>query len=352
MRLTSIDNVREGQRLGKTVFDETLKPRLIKNSIILVEDIQWLKENDIQNLYVEDEISVNAQILPIIGEDVKLLAITIMKQIMDAIIEHKYESINYAYGVEWVAELILNELNQQRELKYFATELIGKDLYLYDHAIETAILSMIIGKKLAFSDRQLMTLGMGALLSDVGKAYVPWEILNKTEKLTRDELDVIRNHVHHSMEIAEHFFDLDASVLEIIKYHHERLNGTGYPHGCRAEALSLPVRMVSVCDMYTAMVTDRGYNNRKTIFTTLEILTKMAPFEIDMDVLQLLNQVVDKYPIGTVVQLSNGSIGIIKKINVKAPSRPVIDLITNGQISGEMDLMADLTLFIKETLSV
>lgn len=351
MRLISIDKIRVGQVIAKTVFNEHLKPRLSKNTVIQKEDIEWLKANDIQNLYVLDEISKNAEIEPVIDEDVKLLAIDIMKKIMDAIMAHQYEKINYAYGIEWVVSLILESLNREGALKYFATEIIGKDLYLYDHAIETALLSMIIGKKLAFSDKQLMTLGMGALLSDVGKAYVPWEILNKAGTLTEEEKVEIRGHVAHSVFIANHFFELDANVVEIIQYHHERLNGAGYPYGITSERLSLPVRMVSVCDMFTAMVTDRGYNNRKTIFDTLEILTKMAPFEIDMDVLQLLNQVVDKYPIGTVVKLSNGTVGLVKRINSKAPSRPVIDLIIEDAVVGEMDLMSDLTVFIKETLS-
>lgn len=348
MRLISTKTLDEGHRLAKTVYDKELNILVDRGTNVSRSVMDQLLEKDIPNIYVHDAVSSRVTIEPMIPDSTKLELVKKMMYISQAIKEQKMPNINFMFGVEDMVECILDFIQQGCDLKYHATELIGEGVYLYDHAIETAILSLLIGKKIGFDGHTLKNIGVGAILCDLGKLYVPEDLLFKKGALLAHELMEIKRHVLYGEQIAKTHFSTSSEVFEIISNHHERLSGLGYPNQKKASDISILVRIVSVSDMFTAMVTDRGYDQRKSIAKTIDILKEMAPEDIDIDVLQVLNQVVDKYPEGTLVKLNNGVVGIVKKVNKNAPTRPILDLVYDGEIVSEMDLMSDLTIYIKE----
>lgn len=349
MRLVSTAITKPGQLVAKPIYDASVRQIFSKDHELTEKDILWLKNNDIPNLYIHDSLSQNIELQTLVDDELKAQMVLSMIAISEQILARQIERVNYFYIIEQIIQQLYDCVVSKANLNYFATDLVGKDIYHYDHAIETALLSMMVGKRLNYTQEQLMHLGVGALMCDIGKIKIPIELLNKKGQLTQEDILLFRQHVGFSIAMVKAYFFIPDESFEIVKYHHEKLNGKGYPFGLKDTDLSLNVRIVTICDMFTAMVTDRGYNERTSICKALDTLRQMAPFEIDIDILQILNQVVDKYPVGTIVELSNGAIGIVKKNNEHAPSRPVIDIIENDFPIREMDLMSDLTVFIKET---
>ena len=202
-------------------------------------------------------------------------------------------------------------------------------------------------------DREkLIKLGMGAILADVGKSRVPDAILNKKGKLEPHEFDEVKRHVDYSYSILKDLVGLSSLSRQIVLLHHEKLDGSGYPNGFTGDQIPMLVRIATVCDIFGAIVSDRNYNNRISVDTALEILRSATPTKLDQDVFTTLLQVIDVYPPGTIVELSNHQIGIVIRTNTSSPTRPILKEIdvVNHKPGSEIDLMQELTLFIKKVL--
>lgn len=148
----------------------------------------------------------------------------------------------------------------------------AKDTYTRGHSERVSAYSVLIGEKMELSSRRLKTLKIGGIFHDVGKIGVPDSILLKEDKLTDDEYSKIKKHTVVGAEMLEpvSYFK---NVLPIIKYHHERYDGTGYPEGLKGEKIPILARIVAVADSFDAMTSKRSYRNSlslKKVKTELE----------------------------------------------------------------------------------
>jgi HD-GYP domain-containing protein (c-di-GMP phosphodiesterase class II) len=130
---------------------------------------------------------------------------------------------------------------------------------LYDHSINVSLLSMVLGRRLGLDKSRLQSLGMGALLHDVGMAKVPPEILNKPQELTEEELAEVKKHPRKGHQLLSLAKNMPYDALNIVLNHHERWDGQGYPTGLRGENIPMLARLVRVVDTYDAMTSPRPY---------------------------------------------------------------------------------------------
>jgi HD-GYP domain-containing protein (c-di-GMP phosphodiesterase class II) len=130
---------------------------------------------------------------------------------------------------------------------------------LYDHSINVSLLSMVLGRRLKLDKGRLQSLGMGALLHDVGMSKVPPEILNKTEELTEEDREQIKRHPREGHQLLSLAKNMPYDALSIVLNHHERWDGKGYPSGLRGENIPMLARLVKVVDTYDAMTSPRPY---------------------------------------------------------------------------------------------
>jgi putative nucleotidyltransferase with HDIG domain len=134
----------------------------------------------------------------------------------------------------------------------------SKDAYTQGHCVRVADLGCAIARRLGWDDRRLFWFRVGALLHDVGKIDVPAEILNKPGRLTSEEWALMRAHPEAGVELLRGI-DFPEDVLPIVLSHHEKWDGTGYPHGLAGESIPLSARILGLADVYDALVTDRSY---------------------------------------------------------------------------------------------
>ena len=134
----------------------------------------------------------------------------------------------------------------------------SKDSYTQGHCVRVADLGCALARRLGWDDRRLFWFRVGALLHDVGKIDIPAHILNKPARLTSEEWALMRSHPEAGVELLRGI-DFPEDVLPIVLSHHEKWDGSGYPHGLSGEAIPMSARILGLADVYDALATDRSY---------------------------------------------------------------------------------------------
>lgn len=183
------------------------------------------------------------------------------------------------------------------------------DDYTYLHSVAVCALMLSLASQLELDPEQAKRAGMAGLLHDVGKAAIPLAILNKPGKLTDEEFETMKYHPVAGAEILR-LSGADEDLQDVALHHHEKVNGSGYPHGLRANGISLLSRMAAVCDVYDAVTSDRPY---KAGWNPASAMHQMAswPGHFDRKLLYAFVKAVGIYPVGSLVRLSSGRVGVV-----------------------------------------
>jgi len=194
------------------------------------------------------------------------------------------------------------------------------DDYTYLHSMAVCGLMISLGKKLGLEADRLRRAGMAGLLHDVGKAAVPLAILNKPGKLSDDEFAVMRE---HPIVGAQMLMEADAGydLLDVALHHHEKFDGSGYPHGLRGEEIALYARMASVCDVYDALTSHRPYRKG---WTPAEAMHNMLSWRghFDPALLHSFVRSIGIYPVGSLVRLASGRVALVVQAGEKSLLKP------------------------------
>jgi len=231
------------------------------------------------------------------------------------------------------AKLLVSELANNiatgLDASMWLTQLKNKDEYTAIHSLNVCVLSLTFGRALGLAKTELNELGLGALLHDIGKMQVPLEILNKPGKLTPEEFEIMKTHPSKGYELLKKEDNLSAEVLNIVKSHHERLSGSGYPDSLLEQNISYYTKIVSITDVYDAITSDRVYHDGMTPHDAMQRLYEWMPDNFDQELMQQFIRTLGIYPIGSVVELKTGHIGLVVKLNENHHLKPVVMLILN-----------------------
>ena len=205
------------------------------------------------------------------------------------------------------------------------------DEYTFYHSVNTSLLAMSLGRSLGFDRKAIHLAGVGTLLHDVGKMKIPLEILNKPGRFEAHEMEIMKQHVLRGVEVLARTTGLGESYVQPALEHHERVNGAGYPHQRAKQDISQFGLITAVVDIYDAMTSDRCYHKGKPPHEILQLLYRLSlAGHLDSTLVQQFIQVVGIYPVGSVVELNTGEIGIVKQINHETPLAPVVLLVKSA----------------------
>jgi len=174
--------------------------------------------------------------------------------------------------------------------------LAEKDAYTEGHTRRVAMLSVRVGEELGLSAGRLRSLAIGGLLHDIGKLSVPDEILKKPGPLEPDEYDVIRTHTVRGAELVMELGGFRDDVRRMVLGHHERLDGSGYPHGRSGQDIDLETRLLACCDVYDALCSTRVYRDAWSHEQALDLLRAEAGHTLDARCVAALERVLEQMP--------------------------------------------------------
>ena len=309
------------------INDELL---LNKGVVLLSSYVSKIKRHGYNGIYIEDELSKGIEIPDIVDEKMRFEAVKSVKDIFLKIEEGKGIPRHIYRNLTGVMDDIVESILEAKAAIVNIIDLKAFDNYTFYHSVNVCILSIVIGKALDLNKKQLYNLGMTAILHDIGKTFVPKEVLNKNEKLTIEEFEIIKAHSAKGYCYVKDNFDVPAVSYAGILHHHEKYDGSGYPMGVKGRKISLFGRIVSVSDVYDAITSDRPYRKALPSFEAMEYIMGNSGIAFDPEIAKVFTQKIAPYPVGTSVRLSDDKIGLIVENYQDCCTRPKVKIFKHG----------------------
>lgn len=356
MRGKATAKVLPGEILGRTIFRDDGSVLVTKGVSLTKNMLSRLIEEDILIIYIEDEISEGIEPTNVISDQQLLKGSIEMSKVFKEIKEsvrftsdQKDRRLRYVYDslhIETLSKFldeIEADLFENKDALYQVFNMFSVDMYTYKHSVDVAILSMLIGKEIGYNMKDIKLLGFGGLLHDIGKSQIPVEILNKKGQLSDEEWQLMQNHSELGYDLIKDIISLNGHVKQMVRYHHERNDGSGYPFALKNDELTEFIKIIIVADIFNAIASNRTYRNALTPEQIIEYIHQETVYRLDYKIVNALLKVIHIYPEGSIVELSDGRQGIVAESRKSAPTRPLLRDMKTGSM---IDLSKELTVLI------
>ena len=214
-----------------------------------------------------------------------------------------------------LVEDISNSVLRQPHALISLARLKTADEYTYMHSIAVCALMIALARQLNLDENMVREAGFAGLLHDIGKIGIPLKVLNKPGKLTDSEFAIVKSHPEVGAKILIDSYDVSPMVLDVCLHHHEKMDGTGYPHGLKGDTISMFARMGAVCDVYDAITSNRPYKKGWAPADSIRKMAEWSKGHFDEIVFQAFVKTVGIYPTGSLVRLESGRLAVVVEQN-------------------------------------
>ncbi|PKM53717.1 MAG: HD-GYP domain-containing protein [Firmicutes bacterium HGW-Firmicutes-5] len=330
MRFVPIFCLREGMIIASDFYGEQGELVLARQTVLDIELIKKIRKFRCNGLYVEEDQIKNIPIVNTINSSLRTKTVNGIKEIFickeNKLPVQKEQFTEMEDQVETIVDVIL----KNKEMMLNMVDLKVFDDYTYFHSVNVAVLSIGLGTAMGFDKTDLCNLGFGALLHDIGKVFVPKDILHKQGPLTDNEFMEMKKHSYLGFEYLASEYVGSVGAQAGILDHHEKFSGGGYPNNAKGEKISLYGRIISIADVYDALTSDRPYRNGLLPSEAVEYIMGGTGNLFDPDLVAVFIRKIAPYPIGTPVKLSNGLVGVVTDNFESFCMRPNIRVFKNG----------------------
>ena len=251
--------------------------------------------------------------------------------------------------MESAVESMVDSIFRNREAMGWLARMKIKDDYLYTHSLAASVWALAFGRHLGLDKTTLRSLGMGGMVLDIGKTQLSTELLQKSGKPDASEWTQLLRHVDLGLDMLEKDPRADTVMKTMVRMHHERTDGSGYPSKLSGDSIPLVGRIAAIVDCYDAMTSDRSYAKGKSTYDAVRELKRLGKTWFQPELIELFIQAVGVFPTGTLVELNSGEVGIVIAQNRFRRLRPEVMLILDAEKQVRDQFPAiDLQMYTKE----
>jgi HD-GYP domain-containing protein (c-di-GMP phosphodiesterase class II) len=343
MHSVTLDQIQPGMYLSQPLISDDGTVLLHEGIVMKERYIEYLRNKGFTSLFVGDpQIQNTVEIEEdFYGMKYRQEAIGTAREVIN------HFNVGKGVNLDRVKKLVtewINQLEYKPEDMMNLLDIRRKQGYMFSHAVNTCILSIMTGIAMGYDANQLNELGLAAILHDVGKIKFPKNVARQFPgKLTRSEREEYRRHPFYSLEILRKNCTLSANVLSACFQHHERWNGSGYPMGLKGKAINQYAQIISIADVYERLIVGMPHRLPTPVYYAAAILNKAAGEYFNPVVVDKFNQNVAIYPIGKRVRLNNQQYGVILGIDIKNKTTPIVR-ITSSQDDNDINKIIELDL--------
>ncbi len=328
VRIARLSPLINGKILARTIPAPDGRPLLVAGSVLTPSYIKRLHDKGYRFVYIEDEFSLDIQPDDVLDELTRARALTTLQESLENIAGKRPLDSGKVSGV---VEDIIKNINSTKGIAFSLSTIRSLDEYTFIHSLNVCVLALVIGAEARLPLHELMDLGVGALLHDVGKVIIPLDILNKPDGLTREEMSLVKLHTLEGFEILKSQPGISLLSSHVAFQHHEKIDGTGYPRGIEGPEIHRYARMTAVADIMDAISARRPYRNQLAPDRACSLLLSLSGPHLDAAFVDMLIRKIALFPAGSVVRLSTGQIGIVSRQSRSDPSRPIVHVLTDDR---------------------
>ena len=337
-KLIKTDDLEKGMRLDQEIMDSSGRVLISKGTYIDDLHIKFLHNSGIDQIKIVFETEDDSSEVEISDETKALIEKNTVEdrhtvRLSEDIKERVGQGVQYLFDnpdsdgfAEYtanIAEALTSAITKNNAVALDINMIKVSDEYTFKHSVDVATMAMIIGKKYGLNEKQLEEIGISGLLHDLGKSKIPLEVLNKPGKLTDEEFAIMKKHTIFGYEIVKNKKQFNSNIMMGILQHHEKISGRGYPLGLTEEKIHNYAKIISVADVYDALVTERPYKKGLSKRTAVEMIMAMTG-DIDMKAMQSFLKSIILYPVGSIVNLSNGEKAQVLENDINYVLRPKV----------------------------
>ena len=331
MRYIPIIDAEPGMRLAYDLFDSFGRVLISSKTKLTDSYIEKLTKMGFVGLYIDDDLSKGIELEMLISPELRAEGLASVRE----------RNIDRCKDI---SKEIVSEILSKGDLSLDLSDLRTYDDYTYAHSVNVAVLSSIIGFGLGMNEQDLNSLVLAGLLHDFGKMAIPSEILNKPGRLTPDEFQVMQSHATLSYDMIKERTDISAQVKKAVLFHHENVDGSGYPQGVYGDEISLHAKIIHVADVYDALISNRPYKKPYSPYEATEYLMGGGGTMFDKNIVEIFLKYVPLYPKGTQVLMSDGRKAIIYDNADHHNLRPILRLMDGTNIDLEDEKYLNITI--------
>ena len=334
----------EGSVLGRDVMDgrSTAIPLLRKGVKLTVRHREALLRSGVHAVYIDDAIGEGIEVTQAVDPATRRRATKAVAAAFEGCKESLTSGTPVSQSVisdlQKVAEMIARDIEENADMALALDDLGSADGYTLQHSIDVAAVGMLIGQRLFRErgwidhtgrrtyerrDRRLARLGLGLLLHDIGKLAIPQDVLNKPGKLDPAEWELMRSHPRAGVEMLRSDM-ISPLVKVVVRSHHERWDGGGYPDGLAGDEIHQLARIAAAADVYDAVTSERVYASARPPDIGVQVVLDGSGRAFDPDVVEVFRRVVTPYPPGVEVELGDGRRGVVVSVPQADLTRPVV----------------------------
>lgn len=347
MKLCKVNDLTGKEILAKDIITPEYKILLSAGTILKQDYIQKLQELDIKDVYIKED-QPDAKTVIILREEVGENIRFKVKNILE---KHTYSHNEELVELCQTADNIISNILEEDGVIEKIFDIKGRSSDIYEHSINLCSLATIVALKMKLPQQTVHDIGVSCLLHDLGLRYLTIEYENQNlDMLSEAEYGEYKKHPVYGYSALRSENWISNASKNMILYHHERLDGSGYP--LRATEIPKECRIIQICDAFDEMICGIGCERSK-VYEAVEYLKTFRNIKFDGEIVDIFLQFTAVYPAGSIVKTNEGEIGVVLYQNKDFPDRPVIR-ITKDKKGKKVDVIKDLIqinhIFIEEVI--